>query len=132
MRYSIIKGSPEDYEDIINFGNYVFNIDFPSLLPKIYNNHKEIAQYHHILKEDNKIKAMVGSFPLGLTVCDNYLKGRGIGTVSVHRYSRNFGYMRLLMDNAVAEIKAEGCDFAVLSGRRQRYEYWGLLLVVYT
>jgi predicted acetyltransferase len=125
MSYNIIKGSPTDYDDIIDFGNYVFNIDFPSLLPKIYRNHKEMAQYHHIVKEENKIKAMVGSFPLDLTVCDNYLKGRGIGTVSVHRYSRNSGYMKLLMDKAIAEIKADGSDFAVLSGQRQRYEYWG-------
>jgi predicted acetyltransferase len=125
MDYQIEKGNPEDYEDIIDFGNYVFNFDFPSLLPKLYKNHREISQYHHIVKKAHRIKAMVGSFPLGLTVCGNYLRGRGIGIVSVHRYSRNSGYMRILMDRAIAEMKAEDCDFAVLSGQRQRYEYWG-------
>lgn len=125
MDYEIIKGDSKDYEDIIDFGNYVFNVDFPSLLPKLYKNHNETSKYHHIVKEAHRIKAMVGSFPLSLTVCGNNLKVRGIGTVSVHKYSRKSGYMRNLMDTAIAEIKAEGCDFAVLGGQRQRYEYWG-------
>ena len=125
MDNEIIKGTSELYEDIIDFGNYVFNLDFPSQLPKLYSNHRETSQYHYIIKEDHRIKAMVGSFPLGLTVCGNYLKGRGIGTVSVHKYHRGSGYMRSLMDRAIADMKSEGCDFAVLGGQRQRYEYWG-------
>jgi predicted GNAT family N-acyltransferase len=125
MNYSLIKGSAEDYENIIDFGNYVFSIDFPSLLPKLYRSHVETAQYHHLVKEGCRIKAMVGSFPLGLKVCGDYLKIRGIGTVSVHRYSRGSGYMKVLMDDAVKEMKDEGCDLAVLGGQRQRYEYWG-------
>lgn len=125
MDYILTKGQPEDYEDIIDFANYVFNVDFPSLLPKLYTGHKETSQYHYIVKENNKIKAMVGSFPLGLQVGEDYLKVKGIGTVSVHRYSRGSGYMKSLMDKAVEEMKAEGCDFAVLGGQRQRYEYWG-------
>jgi predicted acetyltransferase len=125
MDYILTKGKPEDYEDIIDFGNYVFSLDFPSLLPKLYKGHRETSHYHYVVKENNKIKAMVGSFPLGLQVGEAYLKGRGIGTVSVHRYSRGSGYMKSLMDTAVGEMKAEGCDFAVLGGQRQRYEYWG-------
>lgn len=125
MDYEIIKGKPEDYEDIIDFCNYVFNEEFLLLLPKLYKDHRETSKYHYIVKEGKRIKAIVGSFPLELTVCGNYLKGRGIGNVSVHRYSRNSGYMRTLMDRAVEEIIAEDCDYAVLCGQRQRYEYWG-------
>ena len=125
MDYILTKGRPEDYEDIIDFANYVFGEDFPSLLPKLYKNHRECVEHHHLIKESDRIKAMVGSFPLGLIVGDNCLKIRGIGTVSVHRYSRGSGYMKLLMDNAIREMEEEGCDFAVLGGQRQRYEYWG-------
>ena len=125
MNYTLTKGIEEDYEDIIDFGNYVFGIDFISLLPKLYKNHKEVAQHHHLIKEGHRIKAMVGSFPLGFRVCNDYLKIRGIGTVSVHKYSRGSGYMKLLMDTAIIEMKEEGCDLAILSGQRQRYEYWG-------
>ncbi|WP_163193519.1 GNAT family N-acetyltransferase [Clostridium thermarum] len=125
MNYEILNGNLKDYEDIIDFGNYVFGIDFPTILPKLYKGHEETSVYHYIVKEAGKIKAMVGSFPLELMVGDSHLKGKGIGTVSVHRYSRRAGYMKLLMDRAMAEMEAEGCDFAVLSGMRQRYEYWG-------
>lgn len=125
MQYTISKGMINDYDDIIDFGNYVFNIDFPALLPKLYKNHSENSQYHHILKEGNKIRAVVGNFPLRLDVCGNSLKVFGIGTVSVHRYARNKGYMKLLMDKAMDEMSEEGFDMAVLGGQRQRYEYWG-------
>lgn len=125
MDYTITKGKAEDYEDIIDFANYVFGVDFPSLLPKLYKDRKVTAQYHHIVKEGPRIKAMVGSFPLGLKVCDNYLKVAGIGSVSVHKYSRHSGYMKLLMNNAISEMNTNNCDMAVLGGQRQRYEYWG-------
>jgi predicted GNAT family N-acyltransferase len=125
VNYIITKGKIEDYQDIIDFGNYVFNVDFPTLLPKLYTNHEETAVHHHMVKEGHKIKAIVGSFPLVLRVGSHDLKARGIGTVSVHRYSRGSGYMKLLMDNAVKEMIEDGCDLAVLGGQRQRYEYWG-------
>lgn len=125
MDYEITKGTIEDYEDIVDFGNYVFGLDFSDLLPKLYKGHKETSKYHHLIKEANRIKAMIGNFPLSLTVLHNNLKGYGIGTVSVHRYSRNSGYMKKLMNNVMNEILAEKGDFAVLSGQRQRYEYWG-------
>ena len=51
MDYEVINGNCDDYEDIIDFGNYVFNTDFPSLLPRLYKNHRETSQYHHIIKE---------------------------------------------------------------------------------
>ena len=124
MNESVTKGSNEDYEEIIAFGNRVFNVDFPSLLPKLYVNHQESSIHHHLVKEGNAIKAMVGSFPLDLNVCGIDLKVRGIGTVSVDKDSRGSGYMKVLMDNAVSEMRAEDYDFAVLSGQRQRYEYW--------
>ena len=82
MDYVITKGIPEDYEKIIEFGNNVFNLEFPSLLPKLYLKHPENSRYHHLVKEGDEIRAM-------------------------------------------AEMKEEGCDLAVLGGQRQRYEYWG-------
>lgn len=120
-----LKGSPSDYDDIIDFGNYVFKTDFKALLPKLYNGEVGTTSYHFLAKEDNKIKAMVGSFPLELNVLNTTLKGFGIGTVSVHPYSRSKGYMKTLMQSAVDEMHKEKADFAILSGQKQRYEYFG-------
>lgn len=125
MGEMICKGSMGDYEDIIDFGSLVFRLDFKALLPKLYDNHPEKAECHHLAKEDGKIKAMVGNFPLSLQVAGKSLKAYGIGTVSVHPYSRGKGYMKTLMKNAVEEAKIEGGDFMVLTGQRQRYEHFG-------
>lgn len=119
------KAMPEEYADLIDFGNMVFKKDFAELLPKLYKNHPEMAQYHYLALEDGKIKAMVGSFPLTFCVDRQEIKAYGIGTVSVHPYSRGKGYMKELMKRAVADAKAEGADLMCLGGQRQRYEYFG-------
>lgn len=125
MNEMICKGAVCDYDDIIDFGNLVFRLDFKSLLPKLYDNHPEKAQCHHLAKENGKIKAMVGNFPLSLQAVGKPLKVYGIGTVSVHPYSRGKGYMKTLMKSAVEEAKQNGGDFMVLTGQRQRYEHFG-------
>lgn len=125
MNETICKGTASEYDDIIDFGNLVFRLDFKSLLPKLYDGHPEKAQCHHLAKEDGKIKAMVGNFPLLIQAAGKPLKVYGIGTVSVHPYSRGKGYMKALMKNAVEEACQNGGDFMVLSGQRQRYEHFG-------
>ena len=119
------NGVIEDFEDIIDFGNYVFGIDFKKLLPKLYGEKVDTSTNHFIVKDNNKIKGMVGCFPLELNVINTILKVKGIGTVSVHPYSRNKGYMIQLMNNAINEMNKDSIDFAVLGGQRQRYEYFG-------
>lgn len=125
MEYGIVKGAESDFEDIIDFGNYVFATDFISLLPKLYKGKLANAKYHYVVKENYKIKAMVGCFPLQLYVEAKILNVAGIGTVSVHPYSRGKGYMKDLMLKAVEDSRISGIDMIVLGGRRQRYEYFG-------
>lgn len=123
INYTI--GTSSEYADLLDFGNYVFKIDFKELLPKLYDGREDLAPYHFIGKENDRIKAMVGCFPLTLQTGDQLLKGMGIGTVSVHPYSRGQGHMKQLMKNAMSFIETEQADFAILSGQRQRYEYFG-------
>lgn len=125
MEVTVTKGLPQDYDEIIDFGNLVFKEDFRALLPKLYQDHPEMAAHHHLLREDGRIKAMVGSFPITLQAAGKTLKVRGIGTVSVHPYTRGRGYMKTLMGNAVKEAEDEGAAMMILGGQRQRYEYFG-------
>ncbi len=127
--YRIRHAKTGDYENLLDFGNYVFHIDFKALLPKLYDGNPERAQEHILVTEPREqgesIRAMVGSFWIPLSVAGKEIKVRGIGTVSVHPYDRGKGYMKLAMHRAIEEAKAEGVDFMVLSGRRQRYQHYG-------
>jgi predicted acetyltransferase len=130
MSVEYSRADIDDYEELIDFSNYVFShahrpTDFPALLPKLYKREYFMDGAHYLCREDGKIKAAVGAYPLELKLCGTSLKGRGIGMVSVHPYSRSKGYMRELMNRALEDMRKDGIVFACLSGRRQRYEYFG-------
>lgn len=129
MGKEYLKANENDYEELIDFINYVFShsdesTDFLSLLPKLYKN-KDKIKYHHIIKVDNRIKGVVGAFPLTLSVLDEKVNVVGIGSVSTHPYSKGKGYMKELMNKSIEEMKKDNVDMSVLSGYRQRYEYFG-------
>jgi predicted GNAT family N-acyltransferase len=127
--YTLRRGAPIDYPDMIDFANYVFKTDFPALLPKLYGDHADLAADHVLVTEQTpngeRIRAMVGCFKLPLHVGNKTLDMRGIGTVSVHPYARSKGYMKAAMHRALADAEADGADLIVLSGRRQRYQHYG-------
>ena len=128
-KYCLRRGEEADYADLIDFGNYVFQIDFRALLPKLYGNHPELSADHVLVTEPGergeRIRAMVGCFKIPLQVAGNSLLVRGIGTVSVHPYDRGKGYMKFAMHKAIDDAVAEGADYMVLSGRKQRYQHYG-------
>ncbi|MGG7207699.1 GNAT family N-acetyltransferase [Clostridium perfringens] len=129
MGKEYLKADEKDYEELVDFINYVFShsggkTDFPSLLPKLYKN-KDKIKYHHIIKVDNRIKGVVGAFPLTLSLLDEKVNVIGIGSVSAHPYSKGQGYMKELMNKAIYEMKNENVDMSVLNGYRQRYEHFG-------
>jgi ribosomal protein S18 acetylase RimI-like enzyme len=80
---------------------------------------------HYLAKEDGRIRAAVGAYPLAMNILGGVLPGRGIGMVSVHPYARSRGYMRVLMQTALADMAEDGIAFSCLGGLRQRYEYFG-------
>lgn len=124
------KGTPIDGEDILDFGNYVFSqahgpIDFHTLLPKLYKDPAKTASKHYLVKSNGKIKAMVCVDPFSVRVGDEDLSGCGVGTVSVHPYSRGKNYMKGIMEKAVKDMHRQKYDFSILGGQRQRYQYFG-------
>jgi predicted N-acetyltransferase YhbS len=128
VRYE--RARVEDYDEVIDFGNYVFSQahaphDFPALLPKLYRRGSFMDGAHYVAREDGRIKAAVGVYPLELNVGGAALPGRGIGMVSVHPYCRGRGHMRALMAAALDDMKRDGAVFSCLGGQRQRYEYFG-------
>ena len=131
MDTQFMKAGPEDYDEVIDLGNYVFSHahgrhDFPSELPKLYKPEYFMDGIHYMAREGNKFTAIIGAYPLELEM-DGFpsLPGRGIGMVSVHPYRRRKGYMTELMKAALEDMKKDGMVFSCLGGQRQRYEAFG-------
>lgn len=125
-----IKGKREMYDDYVDFINYVFSLhgsstDFKKLLPKLYDSSYPATENTYFALTDGKIKGVVGAFDHDISVCGTTIKSRGIGSVSVHPYSRGKGYMKTLMGMAMDEMISDGVALSVLGGRRQRYNYFG-------
>ena len=125
------KAIPDDYDDVMDFADFVFSQahvphDFQSLLPKSYKKEYFMDGIHYLAREEGKIKAMVGAYPLVIEFKSAApVPGRGIGAVSVHPRTRSRGYMKTLMNMALDDMKKDGLVFSCLSGQRQRYEYFG-------
>ncbi|MDR0999012.1 MAG: GNAT family N-acetyltransferase, partial [Treponema sp.] len=124
------KAAAEDYDELIDLGNYVFSAariphDFPLLLPKLYRREYFMEGNHYIVREEGRVKAIVGTYPLTMNILGETLPGRGLGMVSVHPYARSRGYMRILMGMALEDMCREEAVFSCLGGQRQRYEYFG-------
>ena len=124
------RGNPEMYDDFMDFINYVFGFngnesDFKKLLPKLYKPEYDPAYNNYVVTENGKLKAAIGAYDSEFSVCGETLKCRGIGNVAVHPYSRSKGYMIDCMNLALRDMIADGVDFSMLGGQRQRYQHFG-------
>ena len=131
IKMEIFKGlgTKADEKILIETLDEVFfseeEIRFLTLLPKLYKDKYNSAENNLILKEDGVIKAAVGCYPINVTAAGRKLKIMGIGNVAVTEDCRRKGYMIELMNMALEKMIAEGYDYSLLGGQRQRYEYFG-------
>lgn len=124
------KGEEKDQQDLLDFINYVFSLEhgstnFRELLPKIYGENCHMENIHHLLVEQDRIKAAIALYSSRMTVGKHTIKMGYIGSISVHPYERGKGYMKELMKKVQKEIVEEKYDLVAISGQRQRYEYFG-------
>ena len=128
------KAEKRDREAYIDFINYVFGHDhrphdFKTLLPKEYGDGRESKAVHFLAVDDERgIRGVTAVLPLSLCCAGETLSCGFVGSVSVHPYSRGEGHMKKLMAMVNSYMAECGMDLAVLSGARQRYEYYGYSL----
>ena len=124
------KAKPEERKDYIDLANYVFSYsyrphNFEKLLPKVYGEGVDSASMHRVAVDSRgRLCAQIAVLPETLGVCGTQLNAGFIGTVPVHPRARGQGHMKTLMGEWIREMSGT-CDFAVLSGQRQRYGYFG-------
>ncbi len=124
------RGTPEMYDDLMDFLNYVFGFDgnssdFKKILPKLYKKEADPTYHNYVVTENGKLKAAVGAFESTVSFGGKKLTCRGIGNVAVHPYARGKGYMKDCMNMALKGMLEDGIDFSALGGQRQRYHYFG-------
>lgn len=124
------RGTPDMYDDLMDFMNYVFGFDgngedFKKILPKLYDPERDPCRSNYVVTENGKLKAAIGAFDSKLSVGGEILPCRGIGNVAVHPYSRGKGYMKDCMKMALDGMIADGIALSVLGGQRQRYQHFG-------
>lgn len=122
-------GTKSDEKELIKTLDEVFfseeDTRFLTLLPKLYKEQYNPAEHNVLIKEDGVIKAAVGCYPINVTAAGRQLRIMGIGNVAVAKDCRRKGYMIELMNMALEKMISEGCDYSLLGGQRQRYEYFG-------
>ena len=131
-KYIVEKGTSDIFDEYIDLINYSFGFNgrdssFPKLLPKLFGKGSSASEHTHFVKDadSGKLLACVGSFPIDFNICGEKVKAFGIGNVAVHPRYRGKGYMKAAMAAAFNEMREEGADMALLSGRRHRYNYFG-------
>jgi len=124
-----LKADANDFEELIDLIDLVFSNHSPTkfelMLPAQYKERNFMSGTNYIAKEDGKIVASVGAYPVDYNICGDNLKISAITAVAVHSRTRGKGYMKKLMDMALNDMREDKVDLSFLYGLRQRYEYFG-------
>jgi predicted N-acetyltransferase YhbS len=129
MSEEIVQLRAAEFEEAMDFLNLVFGVhrphDFEHLLPAIYQPTDEWMGCNYAVRQNGRIRGIVGMFPIEWQVGDAVFKVAGIGGVSTHPKSRGAGYMKALMSHCVGLMREQGYHLSYLGGQRQRYQYFG-------
>ncbi len=125
-----VWGNERDYENYMSAIDEAFDFVDPherfiTRLPKLYKPEYRPVEKNVCVYEDGRIVAAAGSYDNALYVAGKKLKVNGIGNVGVIPSARNKGYMKEIMDFALAEMIKNGTDLSFLGGKRHRYGYFG-------
>ncbi|MCM8759188.1 MAG: GNAT family N-acetyltransferase [Candidatus Omnitrophica bacterium] len=120
--------SKKEYESIMQFLEESFDHSrgfFYHTFPQVMS--KDTLDYENIfiIRENKKIASLICIFPQTIVLNGRKTTIGGIGSVSTHPDFRSKGYMKILMDFCIEEMKRRNYSFSILGGDRQRYNFWG-------
>lgn len=127
----IVRLTKNDYDEWLSVLNTVFTkqnnreMDFEKELPKMCVRDDYHMNMHFAVKEDGKICALLGVYPIRLKVGESELLFSTVGNVATLPEYEGKGYMRVLMEEAMRELERIGADASRLGGARQRYNRYG-------
>ena len=129
MDYTIERLRAEDYDELLDMLNTVFKKPegntFDISLPVMWERDDEHMSKHIAIRENGKIAAVVGIYPLPAKVGGEEVIFSTIGNVATLPECEGKGMMKALMTRSLEEAKKSGIDIARLAGARQRYNRYG-------
>lgn len=129
MDYKIERLTANDYDELLNMLNTVFHKPadntFDMFLPVMWERDDKHMSKHIAIKENGKISAVAGIYPLPAKVHGEDIVFSTIGNVATLPECGGRGMMTCLMTEALKEAKRMGIDVARLGGNRQRYNRFG-------
>jgi len=127
----IVRLNKDDYDQWLSVLNTVFTrqnkmeMDFEKVLPKMCVRDDLNMNKHLAVKEDGKICALLGIYPIPVKAGNTELLFSTVGNIATLPEYEGKGYMRALMCAAMDELARIGADASRLSGARQRYNRYG-------
>lgn len=114
-----------DFREVTAFINMVFDKQFPEFMEKVYTEENFLLAEHYLIRVEGKIAACVALYPQTISFGGESIECAWIGSVSVAPERRGEGHMKRLMAHVNHVIEERGIPFAYLSGRRNRYGFYG-------
>jgi len=121
----------ENYDELMDFINMVFSQDlirvhFQEDLPLIFKRDDEYMSWQYVLRDESgRIRTAIASVPYTYIVDGQQFSARTITNVATHYQHTGKGYMQTVLKKALDVMREEEVDFAILSGHRERYRFWG-------
>lgn len=132
MGIEIVRLTKNDYDELISvldrtFSKYhnIPDYSFEENLPKMCRRTDEAMNKHFGLRHNGSIKAVFGAYPLPVRMAGEELLFSTVGNVATLPDEEGKGYMSMLLDVAMQELKNMGADASRLGGKRSRYRRYG-------
>lgn len=128
---SIERLQTKDYDELISLLNTVFTrqngkqMDFERDLPKLCVRDDQHMGCHFGLREEGKLVAAIGVYPLETVIAGERLRFSTTGNIVTHWDYEGKGYMSRLLQRAMQELEDLNVDASRLAGLRRRYNRYG-------
>ena len=131
MTATIEYATRRDRQELLDFLLTVFRRNnashpkFEDIYPDLFLADDEVLGRHAVIRENGRIAACVGTYPLLMQVCGKRILTAGVGQVATAEAAQGKGYMTALLTHELARCREEGAVVAWLGGRRDRYSHFG-------
>lgn len=118
----------EEFEDFMRYVERAFGHSkafFEREYPHLYRPTEQALTWAYVVEEAGEIASHVGIYPIEAVTAGVRILVGGIGAVSTAPEARGKGYMTLLLNHVVNEMRRIGYPVSWLAGDRQRYNSFG-------